>query len=204
MTSIQNKQPRAHSKVAEVVCVLLFISVMACANLLIAHFGPWFLPVTAFFAVGVSLVSRDYLHDVWKDSPIPFWPRMLAMIAAAAVLAYAVDQSAKMIAIASVLALTSSAITETLVFTTIFKSKWMIRSNVSSVFGAIADSIVFPLVAFGYAGVEGFWLLVATQTLSKSLGAGFWSTIFRFTINPDEKRARRAAIREQLAKSDSA
>ena len=124
--------------------------------------------------------------------------RLLA-VAAAAVLAFAVDQSALMIAIASVSALTSSAIAETIVFQALFKTRWMIRSNASSVVGALADSIMFPLVAFGYGGVEGFWLLVATQAATKMGGAFIWTTLFRFTINPDKKRAARAARRAEIA-----
>lgn len=129
---------------------------------------------------------------------------MLGMVVAAAALSFAVDQSALMISIASVSALTSAAIAETVVFQALFKTRWMIRSNGSSVVGALADSIVFPLVAFGYGGVEGFWLLVATQAATKMGGAFIWTTIFRFTINPDKKRAERAARREELQREQSA
>lgn len=198
------RPPRAHSRFAEILCVILFVGIMAASNLAIAHFGPWFLPVTAFVGVGISLVSRDYLHDVWHDYRWGFWPRMLGMVAAAAALSFAVDQSALMIAIASVSALTSAALAETVVFQALFKTRWMIRSNGSSLVGALADSIVFPLVAFGYGGVEGFWLLVATQAATKMAGAFVWTTIFRFTINPDKKRAARAARRAEIAAREQA
>src|SRR5690625_2256715 len=206
---------------------------MALANLAIAHFGPWFLPVTAFVAVGVVLVTRDYLHDVWASRGGSFWPRMLVMIAAAGVLAcageqaagmiavssvvgrtgshrvdppvftaagrlaYAVDQSAGMIAIASVAALTGSSIVETLVFQGVFRRRWMVRSNASNVAGAVADSLIFPVVAFGVTGVGGWaalLALVATQAATKTLGGLLWATVFRFTLNPDARRARRARL----------
>lgn len=190
---------RAHSRSAEIMCVILFVGIMALSNLAIAHFGPWFLPVTAFVGVGISLVSRDYLHDVWHDYRGGFWPRMLGMVAAAALLSYAVDQSAGLIALASVCALTSAALSETIVFQAVFRSRWMVRSNVSSVVGALVDSLVFPLVAFGIGGVEGFWLLVLTQAATKTVGAFVWTTLFRFTINPDKKRAAREARRAEIA-----
>lgn len=193
------KPQRAHSRVAEVICVTLFISIMAAANLAIAHFGPWFLPVTAFVCVGISLISRDYLHDVWRDRPGAFWPRMLGMIAVAGLLAYSVDQSALNIALGSVAALTSAALVETGVFFALVKRPWLIRSNGAALGGALADSVVFPLVAFGFGGVEGFWALVLAQTATKVLGGAFWSLIFRFTINPDHKRKLRAARREALS-----
>src|SRR5699024_8506991 len=49
------------TRASEYLVVTVFVTVMAAANLSIAAIGPWFLPVTAFFAVGVVLVSRDYL-----------------------------------------------------------------------------------------------------------------------------------------------
>lgn len=184
-------------RIIEYATIGIFVTVMALANLAIAHFGPWFLPVTAFVAVGVVLVTRDYLHDVWASRGGSFWPRMLVMIAAAGVLAYAVDQSAGMIAIASVAALTGSSIVETLVFQGVFRRRWMVRSNASNVAGAVADSLIFPVVAFGVTGVGGWaalLALVATQAATKTLGGLLWATVFRFTLNPDARRARRARL----------
>lgn len=189
-------------RIIEYLMVTTFVTVMALANLAIAHFGPWFLPVTAFVSVGIVLVTRDYLHDTWSTRPGSFWLRMFAMIAAAGVLAYAVDQSAGMVAIASVSALVGSSLVETVVFQRVFGQKWMIRSNTSNAVGAVADSLIFPLVAFGVAGVGGWGplaLLVLTQAATKAAGGLFWSTAFRFTLNPDRRRARRLAAADAAA-----
>lgn len=190
---------RAHSKTAEIICVILFVSVMAAANLSIAYFGPWFLPVTAFVSVGISMVARDYLNDIWSELPGGFWLRMFSMIVAAALLSFAVDSSAGTVALASVCAITGSAIIETLIFMSVIRFNWLIRSNASSFTGAVADSMIFPLVAFGYGNVDGFWLLVLTQTATKSFGGFFWSLVFRWTINPDKKRKLRAQARARIA-----
>lgn len=182
---------RAHPRIVEAALVTAFVLAMAGANLAIALIGPWFLPVTAFVSVGIVLVSRDYLHDVWLDRwGGGFWPRMIAMIAAAGVIAFAVDQSAARIAVASVAALTGSALVETAVFQTVVQRKWMTRSNTSNLAGALADSLIFPVVAFGF-GFEGLLLLVLSQTAAKAAGGLFWSSVARFTLNPDRRRARR-------------
>lgn len=193
--------PRAHSRLAEVVCVVLFITVMAVANLVIATFGPWLLPVTAFVSVGISMVARDYLHDVWSGQPGGFWLRMFSMVVAAGALAWLVDANAGLVAIASALALTGSAIVDTAAFAWLIRSRWLIRSNGSNIFGSLADSIIFPLVAFGVAGVGGwqaFILLVLAQSATKAAGGLFWSLVIRWTLNPDKRRAQRAAMRERL------
>lgn len=182
---------RVHPRLIEVALVAAFVLAMAGANLAIALIGPWLLPVTAFLSVGIVLVSRDYLHDVWLDRwGGGFWPRMIAMIAAAGVIAFAVDQSAARIAIASVAALTGSALVETAVFQTVVQRKWMARSNISNGAGALADSLIFPVIAFGF-GFEGLALLVLSQTAAKAAGGLFWSSVARFTLNPDRRRARR-------------
>lgn len=46
--------------------VLIYISALVIANLLVAHFGPWFSPINAFLLIGLDLSLRDYLHDKWK------------------------------------------------------------------------------------------------------------------------------------------
>lgn len=183
------------TRTTEYLVVTVFVTVMAAANLSIAAIGPWFLPVTAFFAVGVVLVSRDYLHDVWRDRwGGGFWPRMLAMIAAAAALSYTVDQSSGRIALASVCALIGAALVETATFQAVFERPWMQRSNLSNIAGALADSVIFPVVAFGF-GFNGLVLLIATQAATKAAGGLFWSALARFTLNPDRRRARRRVAR---------
>lgn len=184
---------RVHPRIVEAALVTAFVLAMAGANLAIALIGPWLLPVTAFVSVGIVLVSRDYLHDVWLDRwGGGFWPRMLAMIVAAAVIAFAVDQSAARVAVASVAALTGSALVETAVFQMVVKRGWMTRSNTSNLAGAFADSFIFPIVAFGFGmGWRALVLLVLSQAAAKIAGGLFWSAVARFTLNPDRRRARR-------------
>lgn len=179
-------------RTTEIVLVTIFITIMAASNLAIASIGPWFLPVTAFISVGLVLVTRDYLHDVWAERGYGFWPRMLAMIATAALISYALDPSSGRISLASVSALVAAALTETATFQALINRRWLVRSNGSNVMGALADSITFPLVAFG-PGMKGIIWLIITQATIKTLGGLFWSIVAKYTINPDKRRADRRA-----------
>lgn len=185
--------PQNRARILEASIIAIFITVMAGANLAIATYGPWLLPVTAFVSVGIVLVTRDFLHDTWRTRGQKIWPRMLAMIGTAAILSYLVDDNAGRVALASVSALVGSTLTETAVFQVLFRRRWLVRSNGSNIVGALVDSTVFPLVAFGIGGVDGLLLLILTQTVTKTAGGLFWSALFEVTLKPDARRARRAA-----------
>ena len=194
---------RAHSRTWEIVSVVAFIGAITGSNILVGIFGPWILPITAFFMVGVTLVTRDYLHDIWSDraGTVGLWARMLSMFVIAAILSYLSSDDMLLISIASISALVGSSIVETLVFSTVLHRKWGVRSPSSNVAGAVMDATLFPLIAFGVEGVGGwgaFLSLIATQMLLKAAGGMFWTLVYRYTINPDKLRDQRRARREQL------
>lgn len=186
------------ARILEASIITAFITVMAGANLVIATYGPWLLPATAFISVGIVLVTRDFLHDTWRTRGQKIWPRMIAMIGAAALLSYLVNDDAGRIALASIAALIGSTVTETAVFQILFRRPWLVRSNGSNIVGALADSTIFPLVAFGVGGVDGLLLLIITQTLTKTAGGFFWATFFQITLKPDARRAARAARAQKV------
>lgn len=193
---------RVHSRTAEVVSVVLFVTVMAAANLVIAHYGPWLLPATAFISLGVSMVCRDYLHDVWYagENSRVFWTRMILLVVAAGAISWLINPDAGRVALASTVAIAGGAALDTAAFAALFRFKWLVRSNGSNVAGSLGDSILFPLVAFGVAGVGGwgpFALLVLAQAGTKWAGGLFWSLVFRVTLNPDARRRERARARRE-------
>jgi queuosine precursor transporter len=154
--------------------VILFIAAMAVANLLVAWFGPWISPINAFVFVGLSMVTRDIVHDAWWESG-RFVPRMGAMIATAGLIAWAVDASAGRIAVASATALVGSAAVETATFQGLIRRTWLVRSNGSNVPGAAVDTVVFVTVAFGLS-----WELAAVMALqftAKVAGGAVWSVV---------------------------
>jgi len=165
---------------------IVFVTAMVVANLSAAYFGPWASPVNSFFLVGISMVSRDYLHDAWHLRG-NFITRMGSMIALAGIVAVIFNPSAGRIAIASATALVVSALAETVVFHRLRNRVWLLRSNGSNVPGALIDTIVFTSVAFGVS-----WEIVAvmlTQGTVKIVGGALWSVLFKHTINPDARRA---------------
>ena len=161
--------------------VAIFITVMATANLLVAQLGPWITPFNAFVLVGLSMVSRDVLHQKWHDDAT-FYPKMFGMIAAAGLAAWAVNPAAGRIAIASATALTVSALAETATFQRLINRRWMVRSNGSNLPGAIVDTVVFTTVAFGFAW--GLLAVMAAQAGMKIAGGLFWSAL----LNPRMSR----------------
>ena len=127
--------------------VLIYIAAIVLANLLVAHFGPWFSPINSFLLIGLDLSLRDQLHEQWRNQSL--WPRMLALIATAGLISYLLNPAAGQIAIASVVAFCAAAIADPAVYHASRGSSYLRRSNASIAAGALVDSIVFPTIAFG-------------------------------------------------------
>jgi len=162
--------------------VVIFIAAIATANLLVAHFGPWFSPINAFVLIGLDLSLRDWLHDKWRHQ---LW-RMGLLIAVAGLLSYLLNPAAGQIAIASTVAFTLAATVDALVYHRLIDLDWLKRSNGSNVAGAATDSAVFPILAFGW--FPGLPAIIALQFAAKVAGGGVWSVL----LNPF--RSRKATV----------
>ena len=149
--------------------VLIYISALVAANLLVAHFGPWFSPINAFVLIGLDLALRDYLHDKWRGNHLAL--RMGLLIATAGVISYALNPAAGIIAIASVTAFTLAMIADAVVYQILIRKRWVIRANGSNASGAAVDSLVFPTIAFGGFMPE----IVLLQFLAKTAGGAIWA-----------------------------
>jgi hypothetical protein len=152
--------------------IYIYIASLVLANLLVAHFGPWFSPVNAFFLIALDLVIRDELHERWKEN---LWPKMLGLIAVAGLVSYLLNPAAGKIAIASVVAFSGAMLVDAFVYQKLIKKGWLIKTNGSNAAGAITDSLLFPTIAFG-----GFLPhIVAMQFCAKFFGGLVWSLILR-------------------------
>lgn len=151
--------------------VLIYVAAIVAANLSIAAFGPWVSPINAFVLIGLDFALRDYLHERWRGALL--WPRMLALIAVAGILSFALNPAAGRIAVASLLAFTSAAMVDALVFHHMGRHTYLQRSNASNAAGAMVDSLIFPAVAFGV------WLpaVVALQFAAKVFGGAVWAFV---------------------------
>jgi uncharacterized PurR-regulated membrane protein YhhQ (DUF165 family) len=134
-------------------------------------FGPEWSIINAFLFIGLSLTTRDALHDMWQNRHLVL--KMSILIVAGSALSWLIEKSSGRIAVASMAAFGISASIDGIAYHLArFKPK-MIRMNLSNVFSALADSLIFPTIAFG-----GIMLSVtAGQFVAKVVGGFFWSAM---------------------------
>lgn len=153
--------------------VFLYIVALVAANLLVAAIGPWFSVINSFALIGLDLSVRDKLHDAWQGKNLP--AKLLALIVSAGVISFLFNPAAAQIAIASVVAFCASMVADSVAYHLLRQHPWMIRSNGSNAAGALADSIIFPTLAFGAL----LPAIVAMQFAAKVAGGALWSLILR-------------------------
>jgi len=153
--------------------VAAYVGAITAANLSVAAFGPWVSPINSFLLIGLDLSLRDHLHEKWRGPQLV--PRMLALIAAAGAISYLLNPAAGKIALASMVAFTVAAVVDATVYQALIKRGYLTRSNGSNAAGAMADSLIFPTLAFG-----GFLPhIVALQFAAKVAGGAVWALALR-------------------------
>jgi hypothetical protein len=153
------------------ICVTAYLIAIVAANLSVAAFGPAVAPINAFLFIGLDLVLRDRLHELWQGRQL--WPRMLGLIATGSLLSYALSSAAGPIALASFVAFAGASLADAFVYHTLLHRPWMVRSNGSNLVGALVDSLLFPVLAFG--GFPVTIMIILAQFVAKTLGGLVWS-----------------------------
>lgn len=148
---------------------IIYIAAICAANFSVHLFGPVATPFNAFLLIGLDFVIRDKLHERIGVRKI-----MLLIIIAGAI-SYAINPATDMIAIASVSAFALAALTDAMVYQSLIRKPWLVKSNGSNVASSAVDSVVFPLIAFG-AFMP--WV-VAGQFVAKVFGGAVWSWLLR-------------------------
>lgn len=153
--------------------VVIYACAMTLANLLIAHFGPWFSPINAFVLIGLDLALRDALHVRLSGR------QMLALILASGALTYALNPSAQHIVVASAAAFTLAALVDWRVFAAL-GGTWLRRSIGSNAVGAVVDTVVFSTLAFIVLSpapkpLEVVAQIAALQFAAKVAGGALWA-----------------------------
>lgn len=157
--------------------VALYIFAVAAANLSVTLFGPPSVYINAFLFIGLTLTTRDRLHELWKGKHL--FLKMGAIILTGALLSWLINQDAGRIAVASVVAFIAAEAVDTVVFHLLRNRPWMIRANGSNLPSALVDSLVFPAIAFG-----GFLpVIVAGQFAAKVLGGFIWAVAIQRWIS---------------------
>lgn len=149
----------------------MYLLAAVLANLSVAYFGPASTIFNAFVFIGLDLTARDKLHDAWQGRYL--WVKMFLLIAVGSGISYLLNRNAGMIAVASLAAFGVAGVVDAIVYQFLHDKKWMVKVNGSNIFSALADSLVFPTIAFG-----GFLpLIVLGQFTAKVAGGFIWSWI---------------------------
>lgn len=167
-------------------CVLTYGGAIVAANLTASTLGPSVTPVIGFTMIGLDLTLRDKLHDRWSGRHL--WLRMFTLIAGAGTISYLLNPASSQIATASVTAFCVSSAVDALAYQSLKHKPWVVRANGSNAAGSAADSILFPMIAFGAFLPE----IVALQFAAKLAGGALWSGIIA-RLNKTHLNLRRVA-----------
>lgn len=149
----------------------MYLLAAVLANLSSAFFGAYASILNAFLFIGLDLTARDKLHDAWQGKYL--WVKMFLLIAVGSGISYLLNRNAGMIAVASLAAFGVAGVVDAIVYQFLHDKKWMVKVNGSNVFSALADSLVFPTIAFG-----GFLpLIMLGQFAAKVIGGFIWSWV---------------------------
>jgi len=143
----------------------VYIAAISAANLLVTEFGPWFSVVNSFILIGLDLTLRDNLHERVGVCNV------IALSLIAGAVSFAINPASAHVSLASSLSFVLANVADTAVYHTLRTKAWFVKANASNVFGALVDSIAFPLLAFGVVMPT----VSAAQFAAKVLGAALWS-----------------------------
>jgi len=144
------------------IAAMIYAATLTLANLSIAYFGPASIPVNAFVLIGLDLALRNWLALKMSAR------QMLALIAAAAAMSWALNPASGRIAAASFAAFALSALADWAAFR-LARGAWLKRCLGGVTIGAAVDSLAFPLLA-------GFSLAYAPGLFAaKVAGGAVWA-----------------------------
>lgn len=153
--------------------VSMYLAAIVCANLLVAAFGPAVSIANALVFIGFDITSRDRLHAAWHGRGLAW--KMGTLIAAGALISYALNASAGRVALASFVAFAVSALLDTLIYALLRNRSYLVKANGSNVVSAAADSLIFPTLAFGALLP---WIVLG-QFVAKLIGGAIWAWLLR-------------------------
>jgi uncharacterized PurR-regulated membrane protein YhhQ (DUF165 family) len=152
--------------------VFMYLAAIVAANLTVAAFGPDWSIINAFLFIGLDLTARDKLHDQWQGN---LARNMFLLIASGGALSALLNISALQIAVASTTAFVCAGVVDTIVYHMMKDRARLVRINGSNLFSAAADSLIFPILAFGFPPL---WGIVTGQFIAKGCGGFIWSMVF--------------------------
>jgi len=154
--------------------ITAYLLAIVIANLTVAAFGPAVSIINAFLFIALDLTSRDTLHELWSKGN-HFKRNMFLLIASGSLLSAALNVNAANIAAASFVAFLASNIADTVTYNLLHKHHVLVKMNGSNVVSAGVDSVIFPILAFGW--FPALPLIIAGEFLAKFFGGLIWSWI---------------------------
>ena len=148
----------------------LYLAAIVAANLSVERWGVEAAIYNAFFLIGLDLVTRDALHDLWREH---LARNMAALIVAGSALSYLVNRDTARIALASCVAFGAASLVDAVVYHLRRDRPWLERVNTSNLGGAAVDSVIFPWIAFG----SFTWAVVFGLFCAKVAGGVVWALI---------------------------
>jgi len=163
--------PRSSHRWSPAWLVAGYLVAIVAANLSAAAFGPKVAVGNAFLFIGLDLTVRDHLHERWRGRSLA--AKMALLIATGSVSSWLLSPAAGRVAAASLVAFTVAATVDSLSYHLLRDRAYLVKVNGSNVVSALADSLVFPTLAFG-----GFMPgIVAGQFLAKVGGGLVWALL---------------------------
>ena len=147
--------------------ITIWLAAIVAANLSVAHFGPASSIINAFILIGLTLTTRDILHEKWEGKHLKI--KMGSLIATGGMISWLTQPASGGIAIASITAFTISEVIDSIVYSS---TRSINKSNAVS---AAVDSIIFPTLAFGGFPV----VIILLQWAAKVSGGFIWSLLIK-------------------------
>lgn len=148
--------------------VAFYLAAACAANVAVTLFGYAALPFTAAALIPFDLTARDVLHDRWSGDWLGL--RMAALVASGSFLAWFLCNGSPAVCVASAVSFCIAGIVDTAVYTLLSNTQRWQRMNASNVASSIADSVCFPLIAFGVVSPA----IAASQIVLKVAGGVIW------------------------------
>ena len=152
--------------------VVLYLAAACGANVAVTLFGYAALPYTAALLIPFDLTARDVLHDRWHGNWLAV--RMASLVVAGSLLAWACCNGPPTVCVASAVSFCIAGATDALTYAALASSPRHVRMNASNLASSVADSIAFPLVAFGTVSAS----LATAQVALKVAGGVAWVAAF--------------------------
>lgn len=152
--------------------VAAYLAAACAANVAVTLFGYSALPFTAAALIPFDLTARDVLHDRWHGNWLGL--RMAALVASGSLLAWLFCNGSPAVCLASAVSFGVAGIVDTAAYALLVNSPKWHRMNASNLASSTADSLCFPLIAFGAVSPT----LAASQVALKVVGGLAWVTLF--------------------------